>query len=235
MARDRILVVDDERDLRELLIMYLRREGFVVDTAGDGVAALKRFHDQPPALVILDLMLPGLDGWEVCRQIRRESGVPILILTARAEEVDRVAGLELGADDYVVKPFSPRELVARIKAILRRMGQIEPPGIKEPAPIWTWRNVTIDPNRREVYVASTLMDLRPKEFDLLWTLARNAGVLLTRDELLAIVWEFPIAGDTRTVDVHVGYLRRKLDGAGARGLNIKTKRGTGYMLELEKA
>jgi DNA-binding response OmpR family regulator len=231
MSKEQILVVDDEPGMLELISMYLRREGFDVETARDGVSALHKFHDRPPSLIVLDLMLPGIDGWEVCRQVRRESGVPILMLTARDDEVDRVAGLELGADDYVVKPFSPRELVARVKAILRRVVQPEPSGLKETAPIWQWRNVRIDPNRRELIVGNTPVELRPKEFDLLWTLTQNAGVVLSRDELLNLVWGFNFLGDTRTIDVHVGYLRRKLDGAGAQGLSIKTKRSVGYMLE----
>jgi DNA-binding response OmpR family regulator len=231
MAQEPILVVDDEPGMLDLISMYLRREGFEVETARDGVSALHKFRDRPPSLIVLDLMLPGIDGWEVCRQIRRESGVPILMLTARDDEVDRVAGLELGADDYVIKPFSPRELVARVKAILRRVAQAEQSGLKETVPIWQWRNVRIDPNRRDLIINDILVELRPKEFDLLWTLTQNAGVLLSRDDLLNLVWGFNFLGDTRTIDVHVGYLRRKLEAAGAQGLSIKTKRGVGYMLE----
>jgi DNA-binding response OmpR family regulator len=231
VAQDRILVVDDEPGMLDLVGLYLRREGFEVDTASDGASALHKFRDRVPSLIILDLMLPEIDGWEVCRQMRRESGVPILMLTARDEEADRIAGLELGADDYVVKPFSPRELVARVKAILRRMSQLEPSRPKEPAPVWTWRNVQIDPNRREVLVDGRPVELRPKEFDLLWGLVENAGILLNRDELLTLVWGYEFLGDTRTIDVHVSNLRRKLQAAGAHGLSIQTRRGAGYMLE----
>jgi DNA-binding response OmpR family regulator len=215
-----VLVVDDEANIVELIRLYLEREGFRVVAAGDGPSAIATHREQAPDLVILDLMLPGLDGFEVCRQIRREADTPILMLTARSEDVDAIVGLELGADDYVTKPFNPRALVARVKAILRRSDGATRSGRPIDAGL-----LHLDPRRREAVVGERLLDLRPREFDLLSALARAPGEVLTRDELLSDVWGTDFPGETRTVDVHVAELRRKL---GDDGPSIETVRGVGY-------
>jgi DNA-binding response OmpR family regulator len=217
-----ILVVDDEPNIVELLRLYLEQEGFGVLAAGDGDIALAMVDRQPPDLVILDLMLPRLDGFEVTRRIRRTSDVPILMLTARNEDVDSIVGLELGADDYVTKPFNPRALVARVKAILRRADA----GERRSRPIEAG-DLRIDPRRREATVGQRRLDLRPREFDLLVALAAEPGVVLSRDRLLADVWGTDFAGETRTIDVHVAEVRRQL---GEDGPAIETVRGVGYRL-----
>ncbi len=217
-----ILVVDDERAIVELLRLYLEKEGFAVIAAHDGETALdlQRRHD--PDLVVLDLMLPLLDGFEVCREIRRRGDTPVVILTARDDDVDAIVGLELGADDYVTKPFNPRTLVARVKAVLRRARG----GVRTGRPIEVG-SLRIDPLRREAMVGDRRLDLRTREFDLLAALARDPGVVLTRDALLEDVWETDFVGETRTVDVHVAEVRKKLGGDGPR---IETLRGVGYRL-----
>ncbi len=224
MASETILVVDDEANIIELATMYLEQEGYRVVSARDGLAALDKVKAERPALVVLDLMLPKLDGWQVCRRIRSESDVPIIMLTARDDDVDKIVGLELGADDYVTKPFNPRELVARIKAILRRT---EP---RRPTPDGTIKiaDLVIDPARRTVFVGNREIDLRAKEFDLLFTLADNEGIVLTREKLLDLVWGFDFYGQTRTVDVHVAHVRDRLKGSKA---TIETVWGVGYKLE----
>ena len=217
-----ILVVDDERNIVELARLYLSREGYNVLASGNGREALEIVREKRPDLVVLDIMLPEMDGWEVCRRLRQESDVPIIMLTARGEDVDRIVGLELGADDYVVKPFNPRELVARIKAVLRRSragvraGQVHEIG-----------DMRIDPAKREVWVKGKRTGLRTKEFDLLLALAEHRGIVLTREQLLARAWGFDYYGQTRTVDVHVAQLRKRLRGSGA---VIETVRGVGYRL-----
>jgi DNA-binding response OmpR family regulator len=217
-----ILVVDDESHIVELVQMYLEQAGYRVQSAGDGQAALTLFRRQRPALIVLDLMLPGLDGWEVCRRLRGESDVPIIMLTARTEDVDRIVGLELGADDYVSKPFNPRELVARVRAVLRRyQGGVRPEQVR------TVGELTVDPARREARFGATLLDLRPKEFDLLQALVEHCGLVMSRDQLLDLVWGYDFPGGTRTVDAHISQLRAKLDGS---GIVIETHRGIGYKL-----
>jgi two-component system alkaline phosphatase synthesis response regulator PhoP len=217
-----ILVVDDERNIVELVRLYLEKEGFAVSSATDGEQALVLYERTAPDLVILDLMLPKMDGFEVCRELRRRSDVPILMLTARSEDVDAIVGLELGADDYVTKPFNPRALVARVKAILRRTDATAKGG----RPI-TVGNLRIDPRRREAYVGERRLDLRAREFDLLAALARDPGVVLSRDALLEDVWGTDFPGETRTVDVHVAEVRKKL---GEDGPQVETVRGIGYRL-----
>lgn len=217
----RILVVDDEPHILELAKMYLERDGFQVEGAGSGKEALDALANGPD-LVILDLMLPDIDGFEVCRQIRARSEVPILMLTARKDDVDKIVGLELGADDYCTKPFNPRELVARVKAILRRSRGGETAG--ETIEIGKMR---LDISRYEVEVAGRPVPLRTKEFSLLVTLAQNQGVVFSREKLLELVWGYDYYGETRTVDVHVNHLREKLAGS---GVAIVTLRGTGYKL-----
>ncbi len=218
----RILIVDDEENIRDLAALYLEKEGFTVDQAGSGREALARFQQSEPALVILDLMMPGMDGFELCRELRREHDVPIIMLTARSDDVDKIVGLELGADDYMTKPFNPRELVARVKAILRRSET----GRRVPNAI-TIANLTVDKARREVRVDDELLNLRTKEFDLLAALVGNPGIALTREQLLESVWGYDYAGETRTVDVHVQHLRSKLAGA---LVHVETLRGVGYKL-----
>jgi DNA-binding response OmpR family regulator len=224
MANELILVVDDERNIVELASLYLKQDGFRIISAGDGLSALERIAQDQPALVVLDLMLPKLDGWEVCKRVRSESDLPILMLTARDDDIDKIVGLELGADDYLTKPFNPRELVARVKAILRRT---EPRRPKEDEQALHIGNLVVDAARREARVEGRLVDLRAKEFDLLLALIENQGIVLTREKLLDMVWGFDFYGQTRTVDVHVAHLRNKLAGCTA---DIETVWGVGYKL-----
>jgi two-component system alkaline phosphatase synthesis response regulator PhoP/two-component system response regulator ResD len=224
MAGERILIVDDEAHIVELVRLYLEREGFRVDSASDGAQGLRLNSELRPALVILDLMLPEVDGLEVCRQVRAESDVPIVMLTARDEDIDKIVGLELGADDYLTKPFNPRELVARVKAILRRTEAPPRPEGK----VLHLDDVTIDPARREVTVAGQPVELRAKEFDLLHAFAEHKGMVLTREQLLSRVWGYDFYGETRTVDVHVAHLRKHL--AASAGVRIVTVTGVGYKL-----
>jgi two-component system alkaline phosphatase synthesis response regulator PhoP len=220
-----ILVIDDEPNIVELTKLYLQQEGYQVEGVGNGSDALTKMGTNKPSLVVLDLMLPDMDGFEVCRQIRKKSDVPILMLTARKEDVDKIVGLELGADDYITKPFNPRELVARVKAILRRYKA----GLKSGEAIEVG-SLRIDPARREATIEGKQLRLRTKEFDLLATLAQNLGIVLTRDRLLEIVWETDYYGETRTVDIHINHLRDKLIGA---NVSIETVRGIGYKMILQ--
>jgi two-component system alkaline phosphatase synthesis response regulator PhoP len=220
-----LLVVDDEPNILALAKLYLEQEGYRVEGVGNGKDALSKMNSIKPSLIVLDLMLPDIDGFEVCREIRKKSDVPILMLTARKEDVDKIVGLELGADDYITKPFNPRELVARVKAILRRYKA----GLKSGEAIEVG-NLRIDPARREATIGGHPLRLRTKEFDLLATLAQNLGVVLTRDRLLEIVWETNYYGETRTVDIHINHLRDKLSGA---NVSIETVRGIGYKMILK--
>ena len=222
----KVLVVDDEEAVRELIELYLTKEGFEVIHAREGREALRVNGEQHPDLVILDLMLPGLDGWEVCRQIRTGSRVPIIMLTARGEEVDRVVGLEIGADDYVVKPFSPRELVARVKAVLRRGSA---PG--EEKEMLSFPELRIDRVRHRVEVNGEEVHLTPTEFRLLWCLASRPGRVFSRAELLDRIWGYDSESDARTVDVHVKRLRQKTGSAESRSFSITTVWGLGYRFE----
>jgi two-component system, OmpR family, alkaline phosphatase synthesis response regulator PhoP len=218
----KILVVDDEQNIRDLASLYLQKEGFLVETAANGRIAVERFPIVQPNMVILDLMMPEMDGFEVCRELRREHDVPILMLTARSDDVDKIVGLELGADDYMTKPFNPREMVARVKAILRRFE-----GGRKPQNALTVANLSVDKARREARIDEQLLELRTKEFDLLAAFVENPGIALTREQLLESVWGYEYAGETRTVDVHVQHLRSKLTGA---LVSIDTLRGVGYKL-----
>ncbi|HMA37070.1 MAG TPA: response regulator transcription factor [Chloroflexia bacterium] len=226
MSEKTILVVDDERPIVNLIKLYLENAGFHVEVAYDGTDGLRQVRALHPALIVLDLMLPGVDGFEVCRTVRRESDVPIIMLTARTDDVDKIVGLELGADDYLGKPFNPRELVARIKAILRRAGAAPAP----PEAALTLGNTVIDPARREVTVAGDPVVLRSKEFDLLKMFAQHLGLVLDRDRLLNQVWGYEYFGDTRTVDVHIAHLRDRLAGS---SLQVQTVRGSGYKMVLD--
>ena len=220
-----ILVVDDEQRIIDLAKMYLEQDGYSVMSATHGVQALRAILEDKPSLVVLDLMLPGMDGLEVCRRVRNKSDVPIIMLTARGDDIDKIVGLELGADDYLTKPFNPRELVARIKAILRRADR-SGPDKNAPTDI-AIGNLRIDLQRRVVEVAGRSVDLRMKEFDLLQTLMENKGMVFSRDRLLNVVWGYDFAGETRTVDVHIAHLRHKLKGMEA---VIETVWGVGYKL-----
>ncbi len=225
MAGETILVVDDEANIVELARMYLEQGGFRVQSASDGAEALETIAHRPPALMVLDLMLPGIDGWEVCRQVRSGKtapDLPIIMLTARDDDVDKIVGLELGADDYVTKPFNPRELVARVKAILRRTKRAA-----RPETAIHVGDITIDSARHEVTVAGQPVELRPKEFDLLLALAEHQGIALSREQLLEMVWGYDFYGETRTVDVHIAQLRKKLTNA---SVEIKTVLSVGYKL-----
>ena len=222
MAGERVLVVEDEANIVNLVRAYLEREGFTVDAVTDGRAALHHARVMQPHLIVLDLMLPGMDGLEVCRRLRQESDVYILMLTAKSEEADRIVGLELGADDYLTKPFNPRELAARVKAILRRTraGQ-------RPTRVLELAGLRVDLERHEVSVNGQPVALRTKEFGLLATLLENRGIVMERDRLLELVWGYDYFGETRTVDVHVMHLREKIAGS---GVAIETVRGLGYKL-----
>jgi DNA-binding response OmpR family regulator len=221
----RILIVEDEPTLAQALRYNLEREGYRVTLASQGQEALDTFHLRLPDLVILDLILPDMDGLEVCRALRRHSSVPILILTARGEETDRVVGLELGADDYMVKPFSMRELVARVRALLRR-AQSSPPD-----EVLVSSDLRLDLRRREAYRGGMPLPLRPKEFDLLAFFMRHRGRALSREEILTHVWGVDVAVDTRTVDVHVRWLREKVEKVPSKPTRIITVRGLGYRFE----
>jgi DNA-binding response OmpR family regulator len=216
-----VLVVEDEVSIASFVSLYLKNAGYLVRTVGTGKEALEQAEAVRPDLIVLDLMLPDVDGIEVCQKIRQASEVPILMLTARDEDVDKIIGLEVGADDYLTKPFNPRELVARVKSILRRS---VPERRELQTKQLTHGDLEIDAGRREVRVSGTEIQLAPKEFDLLWELLDHRGLVLTRDQLLERVWGYTFAGDTRTVDVHVRQLRRKLGEASP----IVTVWGVGY-------
>ncbi|MBN8590157.1 MAG: response regulator transcription factor [Anaerolineae bacterium] len=224
---DTLFLVDDEQHIIDLAAMYLEQEGFQITSANDGAVALQRILNEEPALVVLDLMLPGMDGREVCKRVRAQSDVPIIMLTARTDDVDKIVGLELGADDYLTKPFNPRELVARVKAILRRSATRPSATPTTDAPLMI-DNLSIYPERRVVEISGRPVALRMKEFDLLMTLAQNRGIVFSREKLLDVVWGFDFAGETRTVDVHVAHLRHKLEGMRPQ---IETVWGVGYKLD----
>lgn len=235
----RVLLVEDDATLRETVAYNLRRQGYEVLTADNGYAALATARREQPDLLLLDVMLPGIDGFEVCRLLRRETSLPILMLTARSDEIDRVVGLEMGADDYLTKPFSMRELLARVKALLRRVALIREElaaerggAAAEPrAETLAFDDLEIDLSRREVRLDGTAVRLKPKEFDLLLFLARNAGVALSRDLILERVWGWTFDGNSRTVDVHVRWLREKVEADPAAPARIVTVRGIGYRFD----
>ncbi len=217
-------MVDDDKDVIEIFSLYLQREGFQVIPAYSGTEALKLFHKERPDIVILDIMLPGMDGWEVCKVIRGRADTPILMLTARTEEADRVLGLELGADDYVVKPFSPREVVARVKAILRRR--------EVRRSMLTVGSLTLDREGCEVSIKGKRITLTPKQFEILWILANNAGRVVRREEMVRTIWgDEDYIPDERVVDQHIKRMRKLLEGEV--GLRLETVRGVGYRLVVE--
>ena len=227
MSSEKVLVVDDEEHIVELARLYLSREGYTVDSEGDGDKALARFAQLKPDLVVLDIMLPGTDGLTICREIRKLSQVPIIMLTARDEVTDKVVGLELGADDYLTKPFHPQELVARAKALLRRTK-----GEPDQVEIIRAGNLEVDLGRHEVRHGGARIQFRPKEFDLLVLMARHPGRVYQRTELLDLVWGYDFPGYTRTVDVHIQQVREKLTAGGVVNPSIETVWGVGYRLEV---
>jgi len=222
-----VLVVDDEPPLRDLVRSYLGREGYTVLVATDGPSALEMAREHHPDLVVLDIMLPGVDGLEVCRRLRTFSDAYVLMLTAKAEEIDRIIGLEVGADDYLTKPFSPRELVARVRAMLRRPRRTGTP-VSEPSSRHAYGDLVIDEERHEVALAGAPVALTPLEFKLLATLATHPGRVFTRAQLLEQVWGANYFGDDHVVDVHIANLRRKLDDDRAGYRYVETVRGVGY-------
>jgi DNA-binding response OmpR family regulator len=238
----KILIVEDEPALVDTLEYTLTRQGYTVSVATDGLKALDVAREVQPELVVLDVMLPGMDGFEVCRILRQEMSMPIMMLTARDEEVDKVVGLEVGADDYLTKPFSMRELIARVKALLRRvrlvreeMTTTSQEALTSPPPVnsekFIFDNLIIDLSRREIIFRGEVLHLKPKEFELLMFLARDRGIVLSRDLILERVWGWDYDGGSRTVDVHVRWLREKLENDAANPTRIVTVRGIGYRFE----
>ena len=227
MAEEKVLVVEDEPMVAEVVERYLQRDGYAVQTVGSGTAALDEFARFAPDLIVLDLMLPGIDGREVCRRIRQRSQTPIIMLTARGEEVDKLVGLELGADDYVTKPFSPRELAARVKAVLRRAAR-QPEAESEAL---QFDGLRIDGATRTVEEHGTPLQLTAREFDLLYYLAGHPGRVFSRSQLMDAVWDYEFAGDASTVTVHMRRLRAKIEADPSRPRHLKTVWGVGYKFE----
>jgi DNA-binding response OmpR family regulator len=234
MPKGEILIVDDEPGIVRLITMYLEREGFQTVGARTGAEALELVAKKPPALVVLDIMLPDIDGWEVCRELRRTSDVPIIMLTAREGDEDKIVGLEIGADDYVTKPFVPRELVARVKAILRRARAAPAPAPEPGNTVLNFGDLVIDIGKREVTLNGESITLRAKEFDLLAELARRPGWVFEREQLLRDVWGYDFYGDSGTIDVHVRRLRAKLNDDSSKPRFIETVWGVGYRFKEQK-
>ncbi|MEG1448658.1 MAG: response regulator transcription factor [Oscillospiraceae bacterium] len=229
MSIGKILVADDDQNISDLLRMYLEKEGFTVCLAADGEQALVKFTSENPDLVLLDIMMPKLDGWQTCREIRKKSECPIIMVTAKGETFDKVLGLELGADDYVVKPFEAKEIVARIKAVLRRTGKS---AVKADSKEVSYESLVVNMTKYELKVNDEVIDTPPKELELLYHLASNPNRVYTRDQLLDEVWGFEYYGDSRTVDVHVKRLREKLEGVSDKWA-LKTVWGVGYKFEVK--
>ena len=227
MANNKVLIVDDDEHIVELIKLYMDKEGFDTVTANNGKKAVELFKSEAPAIVILDVMMPEMDGWQVCREIRRVSNIPIIMLTAKGETFDKVLGLELGADDYMVKPFEPKELLARVKAVLRRSDTKESNAEKESV----FPNLTINLSNYELKINGNIVEVPPKELELLYFLASNPNRVFTREQLLEEVWGFDYFGDSRTVDVHIKRLREKLEGVEA-NWQLKTVWGVGYKFEV---
>ena len=233
---EKILIVEDELSLQETLAYNLRRQGYEVETAGDGNAALESARRIRPDLILLDIMLPGIDGFEVCRVLRQEMSTPVLMLTARDDEIDRVVGLEVGADDYMVKPFSMRELIARVKALLRRVRLMREEADTNSQEgfqpkLMTFGNLVIDMTRREVRLKGEVVPFKPKEYELLTFMGQHKGRVLTRELILERVWGWGFVGDSRTVDVHIRWLREKIEDVPDKPQRIITVRGAGYRFE----
>ncbi len=230
MPNEKILVVDDDSNICELLRLYLEKEGYAVKIVNDGVSAVNAFKQENPDLMILDIMLPKLDGWQVCREVRKFSDKPIIMLTAKGETFDKVLGLELGADDYMTKPFDTKEMVARIKAVLRRTGTA---AAAETVKEVNYENLSVNLTNYEMKVRGVQVDTPPKELELIYHLASNPNRVFTRDQLLDEVWGFDYYGDSRTVDVHVKRLREKLEGVSDKW-ELKTVWGVGYKFETKE-
>ncbi len=226
MGVTRVMVVDDDNNICEYLRLYLEKEGFGVEIYHDGKSAVDNFQKFDPAIILLDVMMPNMDGWQVCREIRKQSQVPIIMITAKGETFDKVLGLELGADDYVVKPFEAKEVIARIKAVLRRSGYNDSETVKKVE----FDKLTINLTNYEMTVNGKAVDTPPKELELIYHLASNPNKVYTRDQLLDEVWGFDYYGDSRTVDVHVKRLREKLEGV-SESWALKTVWGVGYKFE----
>ena len=226
---ERVLIVDDNPDIREVLGTYAAKEGFEPITAKDGFEALDLFRKTSPAVILLDVMMPGMDGYRVCERIRSESDVPIILITAKGEDYERVMGLDIGADDYIVKPFNANEVMARVRAVLRRMARVEQ---KEEKRILSISNLTINIESYSVYVGAEKLPLTKKEVETMWILAENPSKVFTRDNLLDSLWGQDYFGDSRTVDSHIKRLRAKLDKVDHPDWEIKTIWGLGYKLEL---
>lgn len=228
METTKILVADDDQNISELLRLYLEKEGFEVVQAYDGVKTLEAFDREQPDLILLDIMMPELDGWQVCRELRKKSDCPVIMLTAKGETFDKILGLELGADDYVVKPFEAKEVVARVKAVLRRSGKEK----TEDSKIVEFDKLSINMTNYELKVDGRQVDAPPKEMELIYHLASNPNRVYTRDQLLDEVWGFDYYGDSRTVDVHIKRLREKLEGVSDQW-TLKTVWGVGYKFEVK--
>ena len=233
---EKILVVDDEVSLQETVAYSLKKEGYTVEIAGDGNKGLELARSSKPDLIILDVMLPGMDGFEVCRTLRHETNIPVLMLTARDDEIDRVVGLEVGADDYLVKPFSMRELIARVKALLRRVRLMREEADTNnqegfQPKLMTFGNLVIDMTRREVRLNGQVVPCKPKEYELLTFMGQHKGRVLTRELILERVWGWGFVGDSRTVDVHIRWLREKIEEVPDKPQRIITVRGAGYRFE----
>ena len=233
---EKILVVDDEVSLQETVAYSLKKEGYIVEIAGDGNKGLELARSSKPDLIILDVMLPGMDGFEVCRTLRHETNIPVLMLTARDDEIDRVVGLEVGADDYLVKPFSMRELIARVKALLRRVRLMREEADTNnqegfQPKLMTFGNLVIDMTRREVRLNGQVVPCKPKEYELLTFMGQHKGRVLTRELILERVWGWGFVGDSRTVDVHIRWLREKVEEVPDKPQRIITVRGAGYRFE----
>lgn len=230
MALDKVLIVDDDKNICDLLRLYLEKEGYSVILSHDGEEAVVKFNALKPDIVLLDVMLPGLDGWQVCREIRKKSNIPILMITAKSDTFDKVLGLELGADDYIVKPFDSKEVIARIKAVVRRTGQSPAEmGVREVR----YDKLSVNMTRYELKVDGKVVDAPPKELELLFYLASNPNRVYTRDQLLDEVWGFEYYGDSRTIDVHIKRLREKLEGVSDKW-ELKTVWGVGYKFETDE-
>lgn len=228
MTNERILIVDDDTNICELLRLYLEKDGFQTDIVTDGIKAIEVFNSVNPELVLLDIMLPGMDGWQICREIRKTSQTPIIMLTAKGETFDKVLGLELGADDYITKPFETKEVIARIKAVLRRSSSVS--STTETTKEVNFDKLSINLTNYELKVDGKAIDTPPKELELIFHLANNPNRVYTRDQLLDEVWGFEYYGDSRTVDVHVKRLREKLEGVSDKW-ELKTVWGVGYKFE----
>lgn len=227
MSAHKIMIVDDDANISELIRLYLDKEGFATVCAPNGKIALEKFKNEVPALIILDIMMPEMDGWQVCREIRKTSDVPIIMLTAKGETFDKVLGLELGADDYMVKPFDTKELVARVKAVLRRFEAKDSKAMQE----ISFQNLSVNLSNYELKLNGKIIEIPPKELELLYYLASNPNRVFTREQLLEEVWGFDYFGDSRTVDVHIKRLREKLEGVEG-NWQLKTVWGVGYKFEV---